>query len=234
MQTISRWLLIILLGTLIVACGGNEGTATLNTSEADTEGSVMFQLDAWADNWFAAYLGEQLLVEDSVSITTERSFNAETATFEASYPVNLNVILKDFKENDTGLEYIGSNRQQMGDGGMIFQIKDAQSGEILAVSIQDVRCLVVHRAPIDTSCTQETDPVEGQGACASEVHDVPTGWMATDFDDSAWLSATEHSERAVSPKGGYDRVQWDSNARLIWSGDLVQDNTLLCRLLLVD
>ena len=71
MQIISRWLLITLLCTLMVACGGND-EATLNTLEADTEGSVRFQLDAWADNWFAAYLGEQLLVEDSVSITTER------------------------------------------------------------------------------------------------------------------------------------------------------------------
>ena len=58
-------------------------------------------MDGWADNWFAAYLGETLLVEDSVSITTVRSFNAETVTFRADYPLHLNLILKDYKENET-------------------------------------------------------------------------------------------------------------------------------------
>ena len=93
-----------------------EPTATAAEAESEPVTEVVeelpvtttFQLEAWADNWFAAYLGEELIVEDSVSITTERSFNAETAVFEASYPLNLNFILKDFKENDTGLEYIGA------------------------------------------------------------------------------------------------------------------------------
>lgn len=79
-------------------------TETDNTEEepdlAETETApvITFQLEAWADNWFAAYLGEELIVEDSVSITTERSFNAETAVFEANYPLTLNFILKDFKK----------------------------------------------------------------------------------------------------------------------------------------
>ena len=47
-------------------------------------------------------------------------------------------------------------------------------------------------------------------------------------------SAVEHSESAVRPKDGYDRIQWDRSSRLIWSNDLVQDNTLLCRLQIVD
>ena len=56
--------------------------------------------DVWADNWFALYLGDDLLIEDSVSITTERSFNAESFAFKADYPVVLNFVVKDFKEND--------------------------------------------------------------------------------------------------------------------------------------
>ena len=91
-------------------------------------------MDGWADNWFAAYLGETLLVEDSVSITTVRSFNAETVTFRADYPLHLNLILKDYKENDTGLEYIGTRRQQMGDGGFMMQLTDLTSHRVVAVS----------------------------------------------------------------------------------------------------
>ncbi len=190
--------------------------------------------EIWVDNWFEMSINGEKVMEDSVPITTERSFNAETATFTAELPAQVAILAKDFKENDTGLEYIGSARQQMGDGGMIFQIRDAVSGEVLAVSNSDVRCLVIHRAPIDRSCASLNDPVEGQGACASEVQDVPANWTAVDFDDSTWTSAVEHSESAVRPKDGYDRIQWDRSSRLIWSNDLVQDNTLLCRLQIVD
>ena len=190
--------------------------------------------DIWVDNWFEMYVNGAKVLEDSVPITTERSFNSETVTFTAELPAQIAIQAKDFKENDTGLEYIGTDRQQMGDGGMIFQIKDAVSGEVLAVSNQDMRCLVVHHAPVDTSCADETNPVEGQGACASVVQDVPSDWTAPDFDDSAWTMAVEHSERDVRPKDGYDRVKWDSSSKLIWSNDLVQDNTLLCRLLIED
>ena len=42
--------------------------------------------EVWADNWFAFYLGERLIVEDSTPITTERSFNAEAFVFNADYP----------------------------------------------------------------------------------------------------------------------------------------------------
>jgi len=42
----------------------------------------------------------------------------------------------------------------------------------------------------------------------------------------------QHSERALSPKDGYDRITWDSNAQLIWGRDLETDNTLLCRLVI--
>lgn len=69
------------------------------------------------------------------------------------------MILKDFKENDTGLEYIGSNRQQMGDGGFIMQVKDS-SGNIVAVTDDSWKCKVIHDAPLDTSCESSDNPQE--------------------------------------------------------------------------
>ncbi|MEL0642610.1 PEBP family protein, partial [Pseudoalteromonas aliena] len=53
----------------------NQHTPTVteqNTNPAIT-GKNNLKLEAWADNWIKAYIGEQLLVEDSVTITTERS-----------------------------------------------------------------------------------------------------------------------------------------------------------------
>ncbi len=189
-----------------------------------------FAADVWADNWFVLSVNGTQVAEDSVSITTERSFNAESFTFTAERPFVLALTAKDFKENDTGLEYIGSNRQQMGDGGVIMQIMDA-SGATVAVTDADWDCMVVHHAPLQTSCANESNPVAGEGACGFVETAAPAGWDTVDFDASDWPSATEHSERAVSPKDGYDIVSWDRSAELIWGPDLERDNTMLCRLL---
>lgn len=178
-----------------------------------------YSADVWADNWFEMRIDGARVAEDSVPITTERSFNAESFTFEAERPFVIGLVAKDFKENDTGLEYIGTRRQQMGDGGVIVQISDP-AGSTVAVSDADWQCLVIHTAPLDKSCEGEADPVAGQGACAFEVIEEPAGWDRAGFDASDWPQATEHSERAVSPKGGYDQIDWASDARLIWGPDL--------------
>ena len=210
--------------------GGQPGGGQLGGAPpAGAEILTPFQLEAWADNWFAAYLGEELIVEDSVSITTERSFNAETATFEASYPLNLNFILKDFKENDTGLEYIGERNQQMGDGGFILQLTDLSTGDVVAVSNEEWACTVIHEAPLDKSCENEANPVAGVAPCEFTDLAEPDGWKAANFDDSRWTDTTVHSASAVSPKDGYNEISWDASAELIWGPDLETNNTILCR-----
>ncbi|HSH01972.1 MAG TPA: PEBP family protein [Anaerolineae bacterium] len=208
---------------------GSNGGGALNEQAAATSGEQTFKLEGWADNWFAVYLGETLLAEDSVPITTERSFNAEVVTFKADYPLQLNFVLKDFKENDTGLEYIGARNQQMGDGGFIMQLTDVGRGEIVAVSDGSWRCLVIHEAPLDKSCEGESAPVAGEGACTFRAEVEPAGWMTAGFDDSGWSSAVVHSFSSVSPKDGYDEIDWDGAAELIWGPDLETDNTVLCR-----
>ncbi len=126
-------LLILAFPVLLASCGQQSGSA-VNVTEIPSQGSTTIRGDVWADNWFALYIGEDLILEDSVSITTERSFNAESFTFNVDLPAQLNFIFKDFKENDTGLEYIGANNQQMGDGGFIAQFYDSASNELLAYS----------------------------------------------------------------------------------------------------
>lgn len=195
-------------------------------SSASAEG---ISADVWADNWFALYVNGQKVAEDSVPITTERSFNAESFSFSAERPFVLAIMAKDFKENDTGLEYIGSRRQQMGDGGLIGQFI-GDDGSPVAVTQDAWRCLAVHRAPLDAACEREDNPIAGNGACGFETMAEPAGWTSVDFDDSGWPFATEHSARAVGPKDGYDRIGWVSDAKIIWGADLERDNTILCRL----
>ncbi|PVB62863.1 PEBP family protein [Labrenzia sp. 011] len=201
-------------------------TSTLLASAAQAE---TFSADVWVDNWFSMSVDGRQVAEDSVPITTERSFNAESFTFEAERPFVIGLTMKDFKENDTGLEYIGTPRQQLGDGGAILQIHDAD-GALVAVSDSGWQCLVVHKAPLDPACAGESEPTAGEGACGFAITEEPEGWNTADFDASGWTAATEHSVREVGPKDGYDHIDWDASAELIWGPDLKTDNTILCRL----
>ncbi len=218
----------ILIGLLLVNCSPNSGSG-VNVSSIESAGSESIQADVWTDNWFAFYLGEKLILEDSVPITTERSFNAESFSFNADYPIQLNFILKDFKENDSGLEYIGARNQQMGDGGFIAQFFDTDTNQLIGSSNTDWKCLVIHEAPLDKSCESSVNPIAGEGVCSFRAEDEPIGWKSPEFDDSRWDNAIAHSAAAIDPKGGYDAIDWNGNAELIWSGDLETDNTLLCR-----
>ena len=204
----------MLILSLLLAC--------TSTGSDFPEGTL--GVDVWADNWFAMYVDGELVGEDSVPITTERSFNQESFSFEATAPYQIAVIAKDFKEDDSGLEYIGEANQQMGDGGLILQVTDA--GALVAATDAAWRCLVIHKAPLDTSCEDDTNPSE---MCTAQIDDEPEGWKTADYDDSAWDLATEYSENDVGAKDGYNDVKWDSAAKLIWTSSLTQDNTLLCR-----
>lgn len=218
------------LGGLAVALTGCQDARPPDVTVVDTTGAVAVRGEVWADNWFAFYLGEKLIIQDSTPVTTERSFNAEAFVFNADYPMQLNFLVRDFKENDTGLEYIGARNQQMGDGGFIAQFTDIDSGEVIAVSSRNWRCLVVHEAPLDRSCEDAENPVAGVAPCAFDATPEPAGWRTVGFDDRAWPAATEFSAAAVRPKGGYDGIDWRRDARLIWSSDLETHNTVLCRL----
>lgn len=199
-----------------------------NTNPAIT-GKHNLKLEAWADNWFTAYIGEQLLVEDSVPITTERSFNAESITFSANYPIELNLIIKDFKQNDTGLEYIGAKNQQMGDGGFIMQLTDTDTNKVVAVSDKSFKCEILHKAPLNKLCESESNPVAGEDVCTFMSKEAPTNWLQSNFDDTNWANAVEHNFADVGPKDGYDDINWDENAKFIWGEDLETDNTLICK-----
>ncbi len=201
-------------------------TTTTRKAMTATTPPHTFRAEVWADNWFAMFVGDTKVGEDSVPITTERSFNSETFTFEASYPLQLRVIAKDFKENDTGLEYIGTDRQQMGDGGLIAQITDLTTGKVVAATDASWKGLVVHAVPLNTYCEKSASP---QQACTSRILPEPTGWKSTSFDDSGWTNASTYSADEVEVKGGYNDITWSTKAKLSWTKDLHVDNTILWR-----
>lgn len=204
---------------------------TDTASETDSETTVdagessTFTAEVWADNWFALYVNGELVGEDSVPITTERSFNSETFTFDATYPLTIAIEAKDFKETDSGIEYIGESNQQMGDGGLIAQITDNATGAAI-VTDDSWTALTIHQAPLDKSCESDPDP---DATCEFEASDAPADWTTADFDDSSWDVASVWSESDVDPKIGYDEISWYDSAQLIWGSDLEIDNTVLFR-----
>lgn len=228
-------ILPLVISSVLAGCDATS-TSVLTTPEqsaariAVTKGAVNVLGEVWVDNWFSLYVNGQKLTEDSVPITTERSFNAERFNFKADYPMTFAVELRDYAQNETGLEYIGTNRQQMGDGGAIFQFTNTATRKLIAASNSNAKCYVLQTAPIDASCAGEANPVANSGSCAQVKSQRPENWTASDFDDSRWETATVHATQSVRPKDGYDTIKWNDEAKLIWSSDLVRDNILLCRI----
>lgn len=209
---------------LIVGLVATVSCVASDSENASMEGAVI-KADVWADNWFAIYNGEELIFEDPVKYQTERSFNAESFTLDLPLPAKLSLIIKDFKEDDSGLEYIGSRRQQMGDGGFAAQFFDADN-QLLAVSDDSWRCITIHQAPLNKSCEHDENP---SLSCESRIVDAPKNWRSEDFDDSEWPAAVIHSAETVRPHGGYTSVRWQPEVKLIWTEDVEIDNTVLCR-----
>lgn len=185
-----------------------------------------FTVQVWADNWFSFFVNGELIKEDSVSISTERSFNSEVFTFTATYPFTVAMVTKDFKENDSGLEYIGSDRQQMGDGGFIAQVTDNETGRVVATTNESWRGLVIHKAPLNMECEKSQN---SSTDCEFTSQDEPSGWTEPSFDDSTWTLAQAYTEDEIGAKDGYYDNPWTPEAKLIWTSSLKQDNTILWR-----
>ena len=237
----STVLMLAILG--VAACSSSSKTTTTSSTSALSAPSVTeaeptstvatsaqsstFIAEVWADNWFSLYVNGQLVGEDSVPITTERSFNAETITFTATYPLTFAMITKDYKETDSGLEYIGEPNQQMGDGGFVAQFTDTATGAIIATTNGNWRGFVIQTAPLNSECEKSADP---NTECQFEILEEPSGWTSPSFDDATWPTATVYTADEVGVKDGYDTITWDGNAKLIWGSNLNTNNTILWRI----
>ena len=188
--------------------------------------SIAFQAEVWADNWFALYINGKKVGEDSVPITTEKSFNSEKIKFSATYPLTIAVMAKDFTENSSGLEYIGKPNQQIGDAGIILQIREVVSDRVIAQTASDWKVLTVNKAPLNPECVTSINPIND---CKSSNTKFPANWTASIYKDTTWKTATEFSKEAVGVKDGYFDFTWTPSAALIWSSDLKLDNIILLR-----
>jgi hypothetical protein len=186
--------------------------ATPSTSHAAVTKTLTFQAEGWADNWFALYINGKKVGEDSVPITTTKSFNSTKIKFSASYPFTVGVVLKDYVENRSGLEYIGQPNQQIGDGGFALQIRELGSGKIVAVSNHLWKSLVIDKAPLNPECVSSSNPLVD---CKSRSIATPSTWATSTFNDSKWIYASEFTAEQVGVKEGFFDISWSPAAKLI-------------------
>ena len=215
--------LVVTSGALTLSSQTSSAHAVTITAKPK---QIEFIADVWADNWFALYANGKLVGEDSVPITTERSFNAETIKFTATYPLTIGLVAKDFTQDASGLEYIGSPRQQIGDGGIVAQIKEVKSGKVVTATSSTWKSFTINTAPLNPTCVTSSKPSTD---CQSSTLNVPTGWNTASFKDASWKSATQCSPQDVGVKDGYLTINWSPSAKLVWSSDLKLDNTVLLR-----
>ena len=188
--------------------------------------TINFQAEIWVDNWFSLYINGKQVGQDSVPITTEKSFNSEKIKFTATYPFTVGLIVKDFTENASGLEYIGKPNQQIGDGGAVLQIRDLSTNKVVLVTDSSWKSLVINKAPLNPECVKSSNPLTD---CKFSNISIPKNWSTNSFKDSSWKSASVFSKDEVGVKEGYFDINWSPSASLIWSSDLKLDNTILLR-----
>lgn len=204
--------------------------ATLATTSAEAgqpaATTSTFTAEIWADNWFALYANGKKVGEDSVPLTTERSFNAEKITFTASYPLTIGLMAKDYTENSSGLEYIGTDRQQIGDGGIIAQVRDNKTGKVITVTNAAWQALVLSKAPLNPSCVTSSNPTVD---CKSSTIAAPANWSKYGTSTAGWTNASVYTPAQVGVKEGYALIAWNPAAKLVWGSNLELDNTVLLR-----
>ena len=185
-----------------------------------------FTAEIWADNWFALYVNGKKVGEDSTPFATERSFNSDAISFKASYPLTIGIMARDYVENASGLEYIGKPNQQIGDGGIIAQIRDMDSKQVITATNKSWKVFVTNKAPLNEDCVKSKAPLLD---CKSTVTKAPTSWYSSTYKDSSWKNATEFTAAAVGVKDGYFNFTWAQTSSLVWSSDLRLENTILLR-----
>ena len=187
---------------------------------------ISFTAEVWADNWFALYVNGKKVGEDSVTITTQKSFNSEIIKFSATYPLTIGFIAKDYVQSPSGLEYIGMPNQQIGDGGLIFQITETISKKLVGISDSTWKSFVQNIAPLNEDCAKSQNPDVN---CKYQNKVISSTWASPTFKDTSWVNAKVFTSTEVGPKDGYFDINWSPSAKFIWGDNLKLDNIVYFR-----
>ncbi len=177
-----------------------QGTAQIKPGIADT-----ITLKAYADNWCVIFINGKMVAVDSIDFLPHNEISVKILP---EYPMTIAVLAKDNADPATGLEYTN----KIGDGGFILKLGDG------TVTSAAWKAKVFFTGPLNSNTTNPT---------VSRTP-IPARWFASDFDDSAWGSATEFTSARVGPDGDYVAADF-TGASFIWTSDLNLDNTVIFR-----
>jgi hypothetical protein len=195
-------------GLLLVPAAALVAAATVSAQPAGTVKPTIahtITLHAYADNWCTIFINGKMVATDSIDFLPHNQISVRILP---EYPLTIAVLAKDNAEPATGLEY--GNR--LGDGGFILKLGDG------TVTSAAWKAKAFFRGPLNGDVAR---PVV-------EHLPLPERWYAPEFDDSAWEFATEYAAERVGPGGDYVAADF-TNARFIWTRDLLVDNTVIFR-----
>jgi len=211
----------------------------------------------YCDNQFTFWVNGQKVATDPVAFTPHQ---AVRVAFEWNGTSSLTYAIQceDFA-SDSGYEYIGSARPQLGDGALIAEFDDGL-GTVTAAS--GWRVYTATFGPTDASRSAGCSS-DNLSVCVVENRGIPEGWTRPEFDDRKWQLATPYSAVAAgwgrSPRWSSEegcctltspidrsslgcdpsvteneclapRAEFArSTAGFIWAADLERDNRVLFR-----
>lgn len=235
------------------SCNGNT-SANAQEALAKLDGSDIMEIDAdgslftayiFGDNYFEMYVNGLAVGKDKVPFT---QFNSSLVRFRAKKPFTIAMKLVDWEEHlGVGCEENRGKAYHAGDGGMVAVIKDEQNN-IVATTDQNWKAQTFYTAPIkDLNCVEERGNIRYSKKCDDSggqdgtsffaLHwEIPSSWMKTDFDDTDWPDATTLTNQTigVDNKASYTNFtdifdDPNSDAKFIWSTNVVLDNEVLVR-----
>ena len=214
----------------------------LETQIIDAEGSEITAY-LFADNYYEFYVNGVYAGRDAVNFTP---FNSHAAQFQAAYPITYAVLLVDWEEYaGIGLEERGGD-YHIGDGGFAAAFSDGR------VTNTDWVCKAFYIAPLDdpscvsfdangnpdsSACPSSDQQVscvsnDPEGSCQALHVELPSNWMAPEFDDSGWLPASTYTADEVTNSEAYRDYAGSlfAGADFIWTSNLDLDNLVACRI----
>ncbi len=202
----------------------------LETIEIDPSGEEITGY-LFGDNYFELYVNGAIVARDPIGFVP---FNSGVVRFKAKQPLVIAVKLVDWGTHlGVGMEY---DRWNVGDGGFIASFSNGtETGT-------EWKCKAYYISPLDdTSCVKpgpDTSSCVERPKCVAEdpqscyaLHfPVPDDWSSPEFDDSDWHQASTYPASAVTNQPAYvNYLEKFGSAQFIWSHNLDQDNTVLCR-----
>ena len=210
----------------------------------------------YCDNLFTLWVNGRKVATDPVAFTPHQAVRVAfewDGTSSLAYAIQC----EDYA-SESGYEYTGSPRPQLGDGALIAAFDDGLG----TVTAANWRVYTVTFGPTDASRSAGCSAVN-LDKCVVEDRGMPEGWTQPGFDDSRWAFATSYTaaeagwgrrpswsheqgcctltspvdrsrlgcDRSLQESECLDpRVEFaKSSAGFIWAADLERDNRVLFR-----